>query len=116
MYMLSLKMGRASLSSVQIGGVPTFGRNGLNSESSASVQVSELHIYMCGAHMIYPEPVPSPPHRDCSKTNKNPIPILLDVVGCPELPTVTADDNYNGRVVQIMFRDFFTAHLRELIP
>ena len=64
MCMLFLKMGRASLSFVQIGGVPTFGRNGLNSESSASVQVSELHIYMCGAHMIYTEPVPSPPRRD----------------------------------------------------
>jgi hypothetical protein len=109
-------MGKASLSSAQIGRAPTFGRNGLNLESSASVQVGQLHIYMCGAHMIYPEPIPSPPCRDRSKTNKSPIPILSDAVGCPELPTVTADDNYNGKVVQIMFRDFFTAHLRELIP
>jgi hypothetical protein len=63
--------------------------------------------------MVSPEPIPSSPPKNRSKTNSTPIPILFDSDGCPELPTVTMPDGYKTKVVQSMLREYCTAHIRE---
>lgn len=47
------------------------------------------------------------------KTNTDPIPIVLDESGYPELPDIRMDGNNKTKIVQSMLRDYCTANMRQ---
>ena len=55
----------------------------------------------------------TPPQEVRSKTVTTQIPIAIDAVGCPTLPTTTMADGYKTKRVQSMLREYCTAHIRE---
>ena len=55
----------------------------------------------------------SPPWKVHSKTVTTQIPISIDVVRCPALPTTTISDCYKAKIVQSMLREYCTAHIYE---
>jgi hypothetical protein len=60
-----------------------------------------------------PEPAPEPSLFGRSKTNKNTIPITMDVNGKPEIPSVTVDEGYHAKIIQSTLQEYCTAHIRE---
>jgi hypothetical protein len=101
------------LSFAQIGRVLSFGNDGFNSELIAFQKVHHLCIFIYDVLMSLPETVQSPPRMVRSKTVTTQIPISIDEVGCPELPTTTMADGYKAKIVQSMLREYCTAHIRE---
>jgi hypothetical protein len=51
-----------------------------------------------------------------AKTIKTTVPIITNGNGEPEIPSITKDDGYYGKVVQKALREYCAAHLREFYP
>lgn len=51
--------------------------------------------------------------KDRSKSIKTPVEIITDVDGEPEIPSITKDDGYQAKVVQVTLRKYCAAHIRE---
>jgi hypothetical protein len=49
---------------------------------------------------------------DRARTIKTPVNITTDGDGEPEIPSITKDDGYHTKVVQIALRNYFKAHIR----
>ena len=75
-----------------------------------SLYYSYHHYHILIGHS---EPSPSLPKQDRSQTIKARIPITKEHTGQPTLPSTTMSDGYATKVVQLMLREYCTAHLRE---
>src|ERR1700691_2123812 len=64
--------------------------------------------------MSIPETAQSPVRKSRSRTLTTQIPISIDEVGCPEIPTTTMTDGYKAKIVQSMLREYCTTHICEL--
>jgi hypothetical protein len=64
--------------------------------------------------MSIPDTAQSPARKSRSRTLNTHIPISIDEVGCPELPTTTMSDGYRAKIIQSMLREYCTTHIREL--
>lgn len=116
MARMCLVMAKPFLSPAQIGRALSFGNNGFNLECSAFQMVRIVSSLISILDLIsLSDTVESPPpvRRGRSGRAATRIPISIDADGCPELPTITAQEKPPAKPLQSMLRDYCIAHMRE---